>query len=123
MGARGFQKIDRSLDIDALIKRRLFQAWPHSGSCGQVDDLVKSYAAEHLAQGPGLGQAALDELKRPAARLNVLQVPALELRIVEVVQVIERPHGVAAFDQAFAHMRADEAGAARDQEIHLAKTN
>ena len=41
--------------------------------------------------------------------LDIMQVGPLGLRIVEIVQVIERPHGVAVVEQTFANVRADEA--------------
>ena len=38
---RGFEHVDRALDVHALVKRRLFEARPHAGARGEMDDLVE----------------------------------------------------------------------------------
>jgi len=60
----------------------------------------------------------VDELEGPVEGLEVAQVALLEARVVEGIEVIKRPDGMAGMEQALADMRANEAGAARDKEIH-----
>jgi len=50
--------------------------------------------------------------------LDFAEVAAFELRILMIVEVIERPDGVAVAQEPFADVRTDEAGAAGDQKIH-----
>ena len=45
------------------------------------------------------------------------------MRVVKIVQVVERPDAVAVVQEPFANVRADEAGAAGDEEIHARKLN
>ena len=54
-------------------------------------------------------------------RLDGAQIGALDLRVVKVVEVVERPDRVARVEQSLANMRADEARAAGDEKIHGAK--
>ena len=42
-----------------------------------------------------------------------------ELRVVEIIQIVESPHGVVAGMQPLARVRADETRAAGDQEIRV----
>ena len=138
--SRGFENVDRAFDVDALVKRRFFEAGPHAGARGQVDDLVELHAAKQCVERGAVGQIAMDEFKRFGSprgigraacrcgvlgrviprgeRLDVAEVPAFELRVVEIIEVIERPDGVAVAQQPFANVRTDEARAAGDQKIH-----
>jgi hypothetical protein len=36
-----FKDIDSTLDVDALIKSRFFEAGPNAGTRGEMDDLVE----------------------------------------------------------------------------------
>ena len=42
----------------------------------------------------------------------------MELRVVELVEIVERPDGVARLEQTLANVRSDETRAAGDQEVH-----
>src|SRR5439155_16335008 len=105
-------------DIDALIKCRLFQAGPHAGAGGQVDDLVKFDAAEQVIETGTVGEIALSKSESFGLRLEVADVGEFDFRIVEIVQIIEGPNRVAIAQQPLANVVADEARAARHQKIH-----
>jgi hypothetical protein len=47
----------------------------------------------------------------------------LDLRIVEIVEVIEDHHGVSCREQSFNEMGADETGPACDQDSHGARVD
>ena len=99
----------------------MLEAGPHPGARGEVDDLVELNAAEQAVQRGAVGQIAVHELEGPGQGLEVAEVALLEARVVEGIQVIERPDRVAGMQQALANMRANKAGAAGNQEIHAAK--
>ena len=117
---RGLQEIHRALDIDALVKGGLLEAGPHPRARGEVDDLVEAHAAEQLVQRGAVGQVAVDEFEGPGEGLEVAEVALLEARVVEGIEVVERPDRVAGMQQPLADVRADETGAAGDQEVHAA---
>jgi hypothetical protein len=53
--------------------------------------------------------------------LKVAKVALLEARLVEGIEVIERPDSMAGMEQPLADMRANEASAAGDEEIHAGR--
>ena len=136
----GFENVHRAFDVNALVKRRCFEAGPHARARSQVDDLVEFHAAEQFVERHAVTQIAVDKFKwfgsprgigRAACRCGVLgrviprgerldiaEVPAFEFRVVEIVEVIERPDGVAVVQQPFANVRTDETRAAGDQKVH-----
>jgi hypothetical protein len=85
-----------------------------------VDDLVEADAAEQLVKSGAVEEVAADKLKRVGKGLEVAQVALFEARVVTSVKLIERPDGVAGTKKPLANMRADEAGATRNQKIHVA---
>ena len=85
-----FQQIDSAFDIDPLLESRLFQARPHAGSRGQVNNLVESHAAEQLLERIRIVQIPVNELKRLAKYLDLTEVMALYFRVVKIVQIVER---------------------------------
>src|ERR1017187_330685 len=140
MVPRRFEDVDRAFDVDALVKRRFFEAGPHAGTRRKMDDLVELHAAKQGVERGAVSQIAVDEFKwfgsprgisRAACRcgvlgrviprgerLDVAEVPALELRVVKRVEVIECPDRVAVVQEPFADMRTDEASPAGDQKVH-----
>ena len=91
----GLEEVDGAFDVDPLIEGRFFQAWPHAGSGGKVNDLVEFDAAEQLVQHSAVGEVAVHELEGLGEGLNVPEIALLKLGVVEGVQVIQGPEGVA----------------------------
>src|SRR5258706_289203 len=60
----------------------------------------------------------MDKLERLAQRRDLRQIPPLDRRAVERVQVVQHPHRVPLMQQPLAHMRSDKSRAAGYQEIH-----
>ena len=118
MSPRGFEHIDRALDIDALEKFRLIQAGPDAGAGREMNDLIERDLGEQVFQGLHVGQIFGDEGERFAERRDFLEIFFFDRRAVERIQVIQGPDGVAIAQQPFANVRADEARAAGDQNIH-----
>jgi len=83
-----------------------------------VNDLVEADAGEQVFKRGAIGKVAVHELEGSAERAKVVEVALFEARVVEIVEVIEGPDGMAGMEEALAEMRADEAGATGDQEIH-----
>ena len=96
----------------------MFKARAHAGTRGEMDNLVKIDGGKNFVERSGVGDVAVDEFKWLGERLDVAEIMPFEVRIVEIVEVVERPDGVAVMQQPFANVRADEARAAGDQEVH-----
>ena len=77
--ARGFEDVDRALDIDALVKRGVVQARTHARARGEMDDLVELDGRKNLGERGGIGDVAVDEFKRFGERLDFAEVALLEL--------------------------------------------
>src|SRR5436309_10604882 len=104
----GLQQVDRAFHIDALIKRRRFEAGTNSGARGEMDDLIKSYAAAQIVQAGTMEQIVLDKSEFPGERLHLAEILQFERRVIKGVQIIQRPDGMAFAQQPFAHVRANE---------------
>ena len=75
---------------------------------------------------PGLEQGlAGDRIEHIEGILNgtCKFIAALELRIVRMIEIIERADIMAVAQKPFTNVRADETGAAGDKEIHYEKLN
>ena len=95
-----------------------------------MDDLIEFHAAEQIVERGAVAQIAVDEFKRFGSprgtglvipwgkHLDIVEVSAFEFRVVEIVEVIERPDRMAVAQETFTNMRANEARAAGDQKIH-----
>ena len=79
----GFEQVDRAFDVDALVKGGFGEAGPHARAGREMDDLVKFHAAEQFVERGAVGQIAVDEFERFGQRLDVAEIAAFELRIVE----------------------------------------
>src|SRR6185369_517088 len=97
------------------------KAGSDAGTRGEVDDLVELHAAEQVTKRAAVCDVALDELKRFREGLNVADVAAFELRVVEVVEVVEGPNVVAGMKQPLADVRANETSASGYEKIHRRK--
>ncbi len=91
----GLEQVCRALDIDTLVQGWLLEAGPHPRARGEVNDLVEPNAAQQVVQRGAVGQVAVDELEGPGQGLEGAKVGLLEARVVETVEVIEGPDGVA----------------------------
>ena len=83
-----------------------------------MDDLIEFDGGKNFVERGAVGDVAVDEFKRFGERLDFAEVAALELRVVKIVEVVERPDGMAVAQEPFANVRADETRAAGDQKIH-----
>jgi hypothetical protein len=101
-----------------LLKFRFRQSRNHSGARGEMDNLIETYFLEQVSDDGDIGQVAVNEGERAAQRFDFIEVPLLDGRAVKGVQIVQRPDGVAGLEQPFAHVRADESRAARNQKIH-----
>jgi hypothetical protein len=63
---------------------------------------------ESVFEGPGEG-------------LDIAQVALLNERVIEGIEVNEGPDGMPGMEQPLAAMRANEASAARNEEIHASR--
>ena len=118
VAAGGFEQVHGAFDVDALVKGRLQQAGPNPGACGQVNDLIEPDAGHQFVEAGAVSEVAANECERSGERLEIANVGQFDLRVVKVVQVVERPDRLAIPQQAFANMVADEPRAAGDQKVH-----
>ena len=118
-GSGRFEDVDGALDVDPLVQGRFLEAGSNAGAGGEVDHLVKPGARKELVQRVPVGQVAEHECERPGGGLELAECAPFEVGIVKVIEIIERPNGVSLLQQPRAHMRSDEAGSARDEDIHV----
>ncbi len=116
--AGGFEEVDGAFDIDALVEGGIGEAGPDAGAGGEVDDLVKLDAAEQFVHGGAVRDVAVKKLEGFGQGLEFGEIALLEFGVVEIVEVVQRPDGMAGVQQALANVRANEAGAAGHEEIH-----
>ena len=72
--ARGFEDVDRAFDVDALVKRGLFEARAHARARGEMDDLVEFDGGKNFVERGGIGDVAVDEFKRLGERLDFAEI-------------------------------------------------
>ena len=80
-------------------------------------------AAKSSPRARAAQEIALHEFEGLGERLEGTDIGALELRVVEIIELVEGPDGMAVVQEAFAHVRADEARAAGDEKVHGARLN
>ena len=102
--ASGLEEIDGAFDVDALVKRGLFQAGANPGASSEVDDLVELYRTEQPIERGTIGDVSREELKGFSEGLDVSKVLALNFWVVKRVEIIESPDGVSGMEQAFTNM-------------------
>ena len=84
-----FQQMNGALNINPLIQCRLIQARTHPGPSCQMDHLVKGGTGEYFIQSGTLGEVAVSELKRLCKRLEMLDIPPLQFRSIEIIQIVK----------------------------------
>jgi hypothetical protein len=72
------------------------------GARGEMDDLIEFYGRKKFIERGWVGEVAVAKFKGLGERLDFAEVAALELRVVEIVQVVEGPDAVAVAEEAFA---------------------
>ena len=102
--ARGEQDVQRPLDVDRARRERILHRARHRAERAEVvDGLRPAHGVVHTLVA---AQLALDDL----------DVEAVEVRAVAGGEVVEHAHLVAALEQRADEVRADEAGAAGDED-------
>src|SRR5579885_929198 len=91
---------------------QLRDARPHGR---QVRDGVEFFAMKYSSHRCALAKI---DLVNPYVFDEPAKVGALDLRVVKIVEVVENRHFVSRTEQFFRKMRADETGAACNQNSH-----
>ena len=107
---RGLEEVDRAEDVDACVEQRVGDRAADVHLRGVMAQRGRTLVADEL---DGL---RLDHVELVKARLRV-QVLALAGR-----EIIDHEHVVAGGDERVDDVRADEPGAARDQDLHEPST-
>src|SRR5262249_36235024 len=74
-------------------------------------------------QDRSIGDVAFDEREWLAQTLKLVQIPLLQRRIIERVEIVDGPDGVPHLQQSLADMGANKSGPAGHQKIHRANPN
>jgi hypothetical protein len=101
--SRRIEQPQRLGDVDLERPERIADRIGDAGPGREVDDGVD--VGDGVGDDGRIGQPSLDELMRDAG----------EIRLAPDRQIVENPDGVAAFDEQPDQRRADEAGAAGDE--------
>jgi hypothetical protein len=109
------EQVERAGHVHVDVELRLADRRPHARLRREVHHLVGLRACERVEHGGAIAQVALDQRER-LARERAAQVPPLDRRVVEGVEVVEPDDGVAAREQPVAQMRSDEARGAGDED-------
>src|SRR5919106_2101342 len=99
--------MDCAFHIDALIESGLLQARPHTSARCKVNHLIKLVLGKHLVDGSATGNVRLDHFKWLAERLQILEVSQLDIRVVKIIQIIQRPNMVSRLQEPLTNMEAD----------------
>ena len=112
---RGAENVNRPLEVDPCVVRRVRNGLAHVDLGGEMEDHVGLGAAHGVAHS--LGVADVDLLERGSAGQRVLEVFALAGG-----EVVDDDDLIPAREESVHEVRADESGAARYECVHEAAT-
>ena len=116
VSARRFEQAERPDAVDVLVEHRLSETGTDAGAGGQVDDGVEAAVGEEPVHQRLVADVPLDQAPVvPPGELR--DVGALARGVVEVVEVVEHRHPIAPRQEPPGEVRADEAGAAGDEDV------
>ena len=112
---RRFEQVERAGDVGIDVKLRLADRRPHARASGEVDDGVEPTFTHDPAHGVRVAQVRVVEHD---VVTHGGEVAVLDARIVIIVEVVEHGDPVAVGQQGLDQMRADESGAAGNEDFH-----
>ncbi len=112
-----FEDVDEADEIGFDIRVRILDRVAHAGLRGEIDDALRLEFRERFFDGGAIFERRFHE---PKARMRrePRETRFFQLHVVIGVEVVEAEHLIAARQQPFAQVRADEARRARDQYPH-----
>ena len=116
MPNHALEKVERCHGIGPHVDMRIFNTCPHACSSCEVDDGVKSMIGKYPVQRLGVLDIEFEELKSVASAER-LEPMIFYSRIVVVVEIVESDDFVTRIQCQLGGARADETGAACDEEI------
>ncbi len=110
--------MQRANDVCIVIKPRLLNRWPNSCARSEVRNRIQFLSAKHRFNRFGVAKigAANGYVTRKTGNVRML-----DLRIVEIIEIIENDDLMPARKQLFGKMRADKTGPTCDENSHGAK--
>jgi hypothetical protein len=85
-----------------------------------MNNLIKFGGRKKFVDRANVRDVAVNKSEWFTERCDVRERAPLDLRVVKIVQIVERPDLVTVMEQPFANVRANEARAASDEKIHAA---
>ena len=116
--AAAFEDVQEALDIGVDVGVRIFNRVAHAGLRGEIDDAVEAFFSKECLHGFAVRDIGFDKTKTIAA-FEAGQAGVLEAHVVIGVHVVEADNFVAAIEQDFAGVRADEPGRAGHKNFHV----
>src|SRR5438034_8980106 len=108
------QDIEESGDVAVDVGVRVFHRIAHSGLGGEVDDPPRAPLAKEAGHLCAIGDVEPDKLE-PVEVAELLKARLLQLRIVVGIEIVDSHDGVAALEEPFRDVVADESGRAGDE--------
>ncbi len=113
---RRLQQVGRALDVDPLVQGGFLDGGADARPRGEVHDRVDPALRENRVDLCGVENVALDQPVGVASPFRQRpHVPALDRRVIVVVEIVEGGHGMPPRKHPFRKMGTDEPGAPRDQ--------
>src|SRR4051812_2664975 len=109
--------MQRARDVRVVIEFRLKNRRPHSRARGKMNYGINFLAIEQTVDRSAVAQ--IDLVDRYILRESS-HIGSLDLRIVKVVEIVENRDFMPGREEFLDEVRADETGAARDQDPHRA---
>ena len=107
------ENVERAAHVDVFVQHRIEQARAHAGHRGQVNHAVERAFGKQLGDERAIANVAFDKAR--ALGLDFGGVMALDRRIVEVVEVVQHGHGIAALEQRVGDAGPNETGTAGEE--------
>jgi hypothetical protein len=107
-----------SKDVGVIVKPRGLNGGPNASARSEVDNRFYFFAAKHSSHRVVLAKI---DVANGYVFSETSDVRSLDLRIVEIVEIVKNDHFMPDGEQLLSQMRPDKACTACDQDSHGAK--
>src|SRR5207245_3834705 len=106
--------IEESEDVAVDVSVRILHRIAHAGLGGQVDDPLRAPLAKEAGHLRVIGDVDQDELELVEVA-ELIESGLFQLRIVVRIEIVDLHDGLAALEEPFGDVVADESGRAGDE--------